>query len=157
MSILKSLARLVLFGRRSEPKEPRDALPRPKPPESPPSSGRLCAKPWGMSHTVRQTDDVEVSAIVVAGGGYCSRHYHRSKWNLFHVLSGELEVVLYSPAGVPQSFTTVHGGEEMLVAPGVQHRFRAYEPCCAVEVYWPESGKALEHDDIVRFDEGGRK
>lgn len=158
--MLKRFARWILFKSEGGRRTPRQ---RPPIPRSRTQEGeryaRIVGKPWGNAHDVHATDGVLVRAITVEGGGFCSRHLHRDKDNLFHVLSGELEVVLYSATdGHPTSWTTLHAGEQLWVPAGVQHRFRAYADCIAVEVYRPaRAGAVLSDDDIVRLEQGGRQ
>lgn len=107
-------------------------------------------KIWGDTALIWTGNNTELHRIKANKGGYCSKHCHKSKWNLFYVESGELAIEVWNDNGVIDK-TVLHAGETTAVAPGVYHRFTAVQDTEALEVYWVH----LKSDDIVREDVGG--
>lgn len=111
-------------------------------------------KVWGETRCVFRGSSFEVHSLTVLPGGYCSRHRHR-KWNLFHVLEGQVEVELFSNSA--GELITVDGrllgpGDEFKVAPETFHRFVSKTGCKLLEVYWTVE---IDPNDIERLDVGG--
>jgi len=107
-------------------------------------------KVWGATQALFARNNVEIHRIEVEKGGYCSKHKHVGKWNMFYVESGELQVIVWS--GDVQDSTILNAGDETAVPPGQQHQFRAVSDVIAYEIYWAE----LNVDDIVRETVGGK-
>jgi len=116
-----------------------------------PSIGSKQGKVWGTTQLVFSHNDIEAHEIVVEAGGYCSRHYHKNKWNRFYVCSGSLIVRMFQENQVDE--TVVEEGETTDVPPGVLHEFEAREAAIAFEFYWTE----LDPNDIERENVGGMK
>lgn len=109
-------------------------------------------KLWGMTRCIHKDKHGELHHASIEAGGYSSRHHHRTKHNLFYVLSGELLVHRYDPDTLP---VTLHAGEACTVPAGRDHRFEARTEVELIELYWPLPGHELDPDDIVRVDIGG--
>jgi quercetin dioxygenase-like cupin family protein len=107
-------------------------------------------KIWGKTEALFGHNNVEIHRIEIDAGGYCSKHYHKNKWNMFFVESGELEVIVWN--GDVQDSTILNAGESSAVPPGDFHQFRAVTDVIAFEVYWTQ----LNANDIVRETVGGR-
>lgn len=108
-------------------------------------------KIWGKTEALFSRNNVEVHRIEVEQGGYCSRHKHRGKWNMFFIESGELEVLQYKDDGAHDT-TILVAGDNCAVPPGELHQFRAITDVIAYELYWVE----LDANDIVRETVGGK-
>ncbi len=55
--------------------------------------------------------------------------------------------------GETPEWTSIHqGDDQMKIAPGTWHRFRAQTDCLVTEVYWTDQ---IDPIDIERADEGG--
>lgn len=110
-------------------------------------------KVWGSTRQLFKQNNVEIHRIETKKGGYCSRHSHKMKYNMFFVESGELEVVIYRqyPGKVLEDTTILRDGEMTFVEPGVDHMFRSITDCVAYEIYWV----TLDPSDIVRATVGG--
>jgi mannose-6-phosphate isomerase-like protein (cupin superfamily) len=108
-------------------------------------------KIWGKTEALFNQNNVELHRIEVERGGYCSKHKHEHKWNMFFVESGELEVIVWTGGGVHDS-TLLIQGDNTAVPPGVFHQFRAITDVVAYEIYWTD----LSADDIVRETVGGK-
>ena len=118
-----------------------------------PTIGPKQSKVWGSTMLAFAYNDIEVHAICVRKGGYCSQHLHRHKWNRFMVLSGQLEVSLYldGPLMEEADVTIVDAGQVTDVPPGIVHQFKALEDTLAIEAYWVSLGT----QDIERYVAGG--
>ena len=108
-------------------------------------------KIWGKTEALFSRNNVEIHRIEIEKGGYCSKHKHEHKWNMFYVESGELEVIVWKDGGAHDS-TVLISGDNNAVPPGEFHQFRAITDVIAYEVYWTELGA----DDIVRETIGGK-
>ena len=108
-------------------------------------------KVWGETELILQTPFIEFHRIWVHSGGYCSTHKHDYKWNLFYVISGELEIQIHK-RDYPLIDKTILGPREWTtVKPGEFHSFQAKEDTMALELYYPEPLS----DDIIRKTVGG--
>lgn len=118
-------------------------------------------KIWGETKLIWIGNNTEIHRIIIKKGGYCSKHTHRNKFNLFYVERGKLLIEtwknidfinkksLQEEAMIEK--TILHVGENTIIKPNQYHRFTAFEPTEALEVYWVN----LEEDDIIREDCGG--
>lgn len=109
------------------------------------------AKIWGDTTLIWCNESTIVHRINIIKGGYCSKHYHSHRSNLFHVESGKLQIDVWKENGVVDT-TILCLGESTEVPPNVFHRFTALEETKALEVYWVK----IDKEDIVREDQGGR-
>ena len=109
-------------------------------------------KLWGRTSPIFARNNVEIHRIEGTAGGYCSRHFHAHKHNLFFVERGRLMIEAWAN-GDEADVTELGAGEFCTVPPGHPHRFTDHEACVAFEVYWVE----LSGEDIVRESRGGAK
>jgi quercetin dioxygenase-like cupin family protein len=112
--------------------------------------GSISGKVWGTTQRVFETSNVSVEVVKIAAGGYCSRHRHLRRDNLFHVLEGHLRVKTRKD-GLEDEIV-LRPGESTLVKAGDVHWFEALTDVVALEVYHAR----VEADDIVRETQGGR-
>jgi len=110
-------------------------------------------KVWGRTAHIFAGCNVEVHRIEVEPGGFCSKHRHRAKANLFFVESGELTVRIWRQGGGRIDETVLRRWQSCTVEPGVFHQFAAAEDTVAFEIYWVE----LDPGDILRETPGGMK
>ena len=108
-------------------------------------------KVWGRTSLLFAANNVEVHRIEGDAGGYCSRHCHAHKHNMFYVESGRLQIEVWACFTAKPDVTVLGPGESCSVPPNAEHRFTVLEPCIALEVYWVE----LDSEDILRMDVGG--
>jgi mannose-6-phosphate isomerase-like protein (cupin superfamily) len=108
------------------------------------------SKIWGDTTSVWSNGNAEVHRISVKHGGFCSKHKHEHKYNLFYVESGKLLIEIWRNERIVDK-TTLHSGESTIVPPCVFHKFTALENSIAIEVYWV----ALDKKDIIRESSGG--
>lgn len=108
-------------------------------------------KAWGRTELIFKGPNFEVHRINVIAGGYCSKHIHATKYNLFYVDQGNLEIQVWKKNYNLIDSTLLSPGEKMKVPPGEYHRFKAVSDVIAYEIYYTE----LDSDDIKREDVGG--
>ena len=109
-------------------------------------------KLWGKTMRVYTGANCEVHFLHINKGGYCSEHIHKSKWNRFCLIKGELKITLFRDSG-PESII-LRPGHISDVPPGVKHKFEGLEECKCLEIYWTDN---LDPNDIERFSVGGMK
>lgn len=110
-------------------------------------------KVWGHTRELFNRNNVEIHRIEVAQDGFCSKHKHEHKWNMFYVEEGTLFVEVWKKDYDLCDTTTLSAGENMAIAPGEYHRFKALTDVTAYEIYWVQ----LDQSDIARETVGGIK
>ncbi len=118
-------------------------------------------KIWGTTELVQKNPACEMHNIHVVEGGFCSIHRHKTKFNLFLVLRGELRVITYPHARLDAAgnLLTLNAPETWIirpegshaVPPGIFHQFASPTGAHAIELYWSQ----YDADDIERISEGG--
>lgn len=108
-------------------------------------------KVWGFTEALFARNNVEVHRIFVSDGGFCSKHKHDHKWNLFYVERGTLYIEVWKKDYALCDTTILSAGQMAAVAPGEFHRFRALSDTVVYEIYWVE----LDAEDIKRENIGG--
>ena len=102
---------------------------------------------WGERVRIFQNDSVLVTVLYLKEWQRCSWHWHKTAFNQFYVISGELGIKTskgYTSHKKPETSFTVE--------PGIKHEFQTYyEPTVIVEVAFV---KYDEHD-IEREQLGG--
>lgn len=112
-------------------------------------------KVWGNSYPLFNKNNVEICAISIKKGGYCSKHLHQAKYNKFIVNKGKLKISTWKEYAneTLEDVTILREGMEHTVNPGEFHMFEALEDTEALEIYWVE----LKDNDIQRLNHGGIK
>ena len=108
-------------------------------------------KTWGETSLLFSMNNVEIHRIKGHAGGYCSKHKHQNKYNLFYVERGQIRVRVWKKDYDLVDITTLNPGETTTVKPSEYHRFEVVKDCIVFEVYYT----LLDSDDIVREDVGG--
>ena len=108
-------------------------------------------KVWGNTTPLFNNDSVEVHRIEALKNGYCSKHHHEFKYNMFYVESGALSIEIWKNDSDIMDRTILNKGESTTVNPTENHRFIALEDTVAYEIYWVK----IISDDIQRDDFGG--
>lgn len=106
-------------------------------------------KIWGTTQLIFCKNNVEIHRIDIKKGGFCSKHKHEKKFNLFYVESGDLSVTIFEDDDTKLNELT--HGMSLIISPGQIHMFEATSDCVAYETYWIE----LDVDDIIRYNVGG--
>lgn len=117
--------------------------------------GEITGKVWGTTQLLFDLNNVEIHRIMVKPGGYCSKHRHTKKFNMFYVEQGTLIVKIWKNAYALVDETSLVPTQFTIVPPGEYHKFEIpfsqTMPTIAYEIYWV----SLEKDDIEREDHGG--
>lgn len=113
-------------------------------------------KVWGITSPIWNGNNVEFHRIEVKEGGYCSKHLHEHKFNMFYVEYGELEISIWKEHGYEKDEdmidkTIIVDDESTIIEPKQYHMFKALKDTVAYEIYWV----SLEKDDIKRMNQGG--
>ena len=112
-------------------------------------------KVWGHTSHVFCSAFAAVSYLETKAGFVCSRHRHAERLNLFACVEGKLLVEWWDAELTNREFVILEPGDTCSVPSGVYHRFRVIESGKIIEVYWPDRGGVVRHDDIERLDTGG--
>lgn len=110
-------------------------------------------KVWGNTELIILNEVFEVHRIDVVKGGYCSKHIHRYKYNMFYVEKGELQINIWKNDYDLIDKTILGPGEKIAVPPNEYHRFYALKDTIAYEIYYT----VPIHSDIQRIGVGGVK
>ena len=108
------------------------------------------SKVWGLTEKLFSKNNVSIHRIEIDKGGYCSQHIHRSKYNMFYVECGKIEVQVFNGDLVDK--TVLSTGELTSVPPEKMHMFVGLEDSVVYEIYYTD----LVEDDIDRFTVGGK-
>ena len=108
-------------------------------------------KIWGETTEFFRNALVSAHHLDIKKGGYCSKHSHKHKYNLFYVISGLLKITIWH--GNDEDITVIRPGQCTAVSPGFFHKFEALEDTVCIEIYQV----FLEDPDIERETIGGMK
>lgn len=111
----------------------------------------ITGKVWGKSQEIFKNSNFEVHNISICKGGYCSKHKHVFKYNLFFVTFGKLKIKIWKNDYKLCDETILKEGEKTIVSPAEYHQFEALEDTKALEIYYIESIQK----DIIRKSKGG--
>lgn len=124
------------------------------------NTGAMNEKPWGHWRLLYVDDVYELRKLTLKAGGWCSRHFHTTKCNVFHVLSGSVRVKeYYADTPGEEGMFAVHilteGSEPVHIPAGVQHRFEVLEDAVVYEYSLAREGEKMDVNEIHRLDESG--
>jgi len=108
------------------------------------------SKVWGERWLIRQDSTHATSLLLLKKGYECSWHSHQTKFNLFVVLNGRVEIIteqLDGPATI-----SLTKGECFTTRPGEKHKFRVIESGSMIEEMYVE----YNEEDIQRENVGGK-
>jgi len=103
-------------------------------------------KTWGQKWAIFKNDTCETSVLYLNPGQRCSWHKHQSKYNMFFVVAGDINV--------KHEWGTTHvaQGQTFTTAPGEWHEFQTINvPATIIEVMYVQ----YNDDDIERKTLGG--
>ena len=101
-------------------------------------------KVWGKNERIYSDDLSSTNLLHIVKGGTCSLHSHKTKSNVFYVISGKLK--LRTDLGE----TILLPGQSFTIYAGTQHRFIALEDTIAIEIM----AVRYDENDIDREDQG---
>ena len=110
-------------------------------------------KVWGITEHLFGKNNVSIHRIEIKSGGYCSKHKHNHKHNLFYIEHGSLDIEVWKNDYDLVDITSLRTGQSTSIKPGENHRFinNSNDTCIAYEIYWTE----LDESDISRENVGG--
>lgn len=91
-------------------------------------------KNWGYTTEFFRNAMVSAYHLEIKKGGYCSEHRHQHKYNLFYIISGELELTIWHDRQ-KTDVTIIGPGQTTAVSPGFYHKFRGITACHCIEMY----------------------
>ena len=107
-------------------------------------------KVWGTTEEIFNNGIVSVHRLKIEKDGYCSKHRHQFKSNIFHVISGNLKIEIWRDS-IEHDDTVVVTGETCEIEPLVFHRFKALTDVECLEIYETR----LRGEDVERETSGG--
>ena len=112
-------------------------------------------KIWGFTSHIFAKNNVSIHRINVNPAGYCSKHKHKHKFNMFFIEEGELDIEVWKNDYDLIDTTTLKKGEHTIVKPREFHRFlnNSSKDAIVYEIYWTE----LDEGDISRESVGGNE
>jgi mannose-6-phosphate isomerase-like protein (cupin superfamily) len=88
---------------------------------------------WGIRTVTFKGDNHICTILVLMPHKRCSWHYHKTAYNQFYVVAGELGVKTdIGPKGQRQTIK-MQAGQTFTVPPGVTHEFQTYDKKTIVE------------------------
>ena len=90
-------------------------------------------KVWGKRTILWKDNYCTVNVLDVVNGYRCSWHRHKQKYNLFYVITGELEIVT-EEIDKSKKAIVLHPGESIQIKPGIWHEFRALMDTKVIEI-----------------------
>jgi len=110
-------------------------------------------KVWGTTSSLFSKNNVEINRITCSKDGYCSKHKYTSKYNMFFVEKGSLEISVWKNDYDLVDKTILKEQQSCVVEPGEYHMFKCLgENTVALEIYWVE----ISSNDIERKSVGGK-
>lgn len=110
---------------------------------------QIQGKQWGKTTKIFDNINIEIHKMDCLKDGYCSEHKHKHKYNMFHVVDGELKITEFLDKY--DDITYIKDGESCQVSPEIYHKFEVVKDTIALEIYWTE----LSASDIERRSSGG--
>jgi mannose-6-phosphate isomerase-like protein (cupin superfamily) len=104
----------------------------------------IIEKPWGKTQLVFENDTIHIYLAWIKAGGFCSKHFHKNKHNLFFVQSGSIIVKTWNEHSINEH--KLFSGDKLLVHNNVSHQFLATEESILLEIYY----STIDHEDIIR-------
>lgn len=101
-------------------------------------------KCWGRNTEIFKNSSTSVNFLELLKGGVCSWHFHRTKHNVFHIISGKVKVK------TEHNETILLPGQSLTVLSPMKHQFIAMEDSELIEVMYVQ----YSADDIVRETQG---
>jgi quercetin dioxygenase-like cupin family protein len=108
-------------------------------------------KIWGSAQNLFFKNNVEINRIQINKNGYCSKHKHEHKYNMFFIERGKLKIKVWKNDYYLVDETILETQQSNIVNPGEYHTFEALEDTIAYEIYWTE----LSDQDIIREGRSG--
>ena len=114
---------------------------------------KIAGKIWGQTAELFKNSNVEIHRLEITKDGYCSKHKHLHKFNMFFVERGQVEIRVWKNDYSLVDTTILNTHDIHVVEPGEFHQFKVLKSGVMFEIYWVE----LRSCDIEREEIGGQK
>jgi quercetin dioxygenase-like cupin family protein len=104
----------------------------------------IIEKHWGKTLLVFDNETIHIYLAWINQGGFCSKHYHKNKHNLFFLQSGSIIVKTWNTDTINEH--KLIAGDKILVKNNIWHQFLAVEESILLEIYY----STIDHEDIIR-------
>lgn len=115
----------------------------------------ITRKTWGLKFNIFKNDLCEISFLELDPNRRCSWHKHKTKYNLFFVLEGEVGIKTefkVNGGRTETGITKLCTHEFFTTQPGEYHEFQTYDaPAKLIEIMYVQ----YEENDIERKNIGG--
>ncbi len=122
-------------------------------------SGRVtCERPWGRWTRVYFDGVLEVRKLEVKRGGFCTKHFHRTKINTFIVVVGTLQVRQWPDPRVVEDTDmrpAAYAGQALTVQPYIPHRFYGLTDAVVYEFALPVGCGMLDPEETEQLEPAG--
>ena len=106
-------------------------------------------KIWGTNNEIYSNDICSVNVLHIKKGGTCSLHTHKSKHNVFYVISGQLKIK------TDKGDSVLSQGHSFTVFAETKHQFQALEDTVAVEVMFVKyDPQDIDRESVGYLDAG---
>ena len=121
-------------------------------------------KRWGAAVAICDSPHGQMSLAIIDKGGFCSRHFHNQKVNVFNMIEGTLQLKVWD--GQPKDIATVKADNVFAIESGMSyqigvniiHEMEARTNVVCMEAYYPtQANHIVSRADISRFTTGGLK
>lgn len=118
--------------------------------------GRVtCERPWGRWTRLYFDGVLEVRKLEVKRGGYCTKHFHRTKMNVFVVVEGALRIFEWPTSYHVRDTELVSSNATLTVPPYVPHRFYGASDAVAYELALPVGCDVLDPEETEQLEPAG--
>jgi len=107
-------------------------------------------KVWGTTELLFSNENTAIHFLRIEEGGFCSKHRHNCKSNIFYIISGNLKLSIWTAGGIKDD-TVLWQGEQTEIQPGAFHQFKAMTDVVCLEIYEAK----FRGEDITREIVGG--
>ena len=112
-------------------------------------------KVWGVTTELFRNGKSSVHMLEIKQGGYCSEHRHAQKENIFYIIDGRLDIVMWKEG--KRTINQLSAGSFMTVPIGVWHTFVAKTDVDCIEMYdYKYDGVDIERRTVGGLDKTQR-
>ena len=123
-------------------------------------------KRWGAAVRICDSKFGQMSLAIIDKGGYCSRHFHNQKVNVFNVISGTLQIQTWDSHHSETEIEHIPADNIFAIEAGMSYQIGVNQihlmaapttDCVVMECYYSTMpGHKVLLGDIRRFSEGGK-
>lgn len=108
---------------------------------------KIAGKIWGQTAELFKNSNVEIHRLEIKTG-FCSKHKHLHKFNMFFVEKGQVEIKVWKNDYKLVDTTILNTHDIHVVAPGEFHQFKVLKAGVMFEIYWVELTNDIERESI---------